>query len=62
MVFQYHHSIKYYNSIKYNRCSWLVLKVDNMIVNILLGLILADLILITFMVFVIGKIIDEKLK
>jgi len=35
---------------------------DNMIVNILLGLILADLMLITFMVFVIGKIIDEKLK
>ncbi len=62
MVFQYHHSIKYYNSIKYNRCSWLVLKVDNMIVNILLGLILADVILITFMVFVIGKIIDERIK
>jgi len=35
---------------------------DNMIVNILLGLILVDLMLITFMVFVIGKIIDEKLK
>ena len=62
MVFQYHHSIKYYNSIKYNRCSWMVLNVDNMIVNILLGLILVDLMLITFMVFVIGKIIDEKLK
>jgi hypothetical protein len=43
-------------------CSWLVLKVDNMIVNILLGLILADLLLITLMVFVIGKIIDERIK
>tara|TARA_R110000765_G_scaffold227695_1_gene331533 strand:+ start:1041 stop:1169 length:129 start_codon:yes stop_codon:yes gene_type:complete len=33
-----------------------------MIINILLGLILADLLVISFMVFVIGKIIDEKLK
>jgi len=33
-----------------------------MIVNILLGLILADLLLITLMVFVIGKIIDERIK
>ena len=62
MVFQHHHTIKYYNSIKYNRYSGLVFRMDNMIVNILLGLILADLMLITFMVFVIGKIIDEKLK
>ncbi len=62
MVFGYHYSIKYNNNIKYNRLSWLVFKVGIMIVNILLGLILADLLLITLMVFVIGKIIDEKLK
>jgi len=62
MVFGYHYSIKYNNSIKYNRCSWLVFKVGIMIVNILLGLILADLLLITLMVFVIGKIIDERIK
>ena len=62
MVFGYHYSIKYNNSIKYNRCSWLVFKVGIMIVNILLGLILADLLLITFMIYVIGKIIDERIK
>jgi|TARA_R110002167_G_scaffold268051_1_gene474629 hypothetical protein len=33
-----------------------------MIINILLGLILADLALLTFMVFAIGKIIDERMK
>jgi len=33
-----------------------------MIINILLGLILADLVLLTFMVFAIGKIIDERMK
>ena len=33
-----------------------------MIINILLGLILADLLVISFMIFVIGKIIDERLK
>ena len=45
MVFGYHYSIKYNNSIKYNRFSWLVFKMGIMIVNILLGLILADLLL-----------------
>jgi len=62
MVFQYHHSIKYYNSIKYNRFSWLVFKVGIMIVNIWVGLILADLFLIALMVLVIGIFIDGRIK
>jgi|TARA_R110000803_G_scaffold82050_1_gene148005 succinate-acetate transporter protein len=33
-----------------------------MIVNILLGFIIFDLLVITFMLYAIGKIIDERLK